>query len=101
MFDKASLIGNKMIRVIDTRLQHIKYYHASEFGELDVISCGDLCQASHVRDGWIFSSPQTLEGIFTKTYWQSKIRCYELKIVMPQDDIEGLNRFKIVENSSK
>jgi len=55
---------------------------ASSFGNLDIIFCGDLCQAQLVRDCWIFEQPHLKGTSAPYSVWKENVKNYELKHVM-------------------
>lgn len=54
VFEEISLIGAKTFHLADSRLRSIMHKPTKPFGGLDVLLYGDLCQASPVKDNWIF-----------------------------------------------
>jgi len=72
-----------MLTFIDSRLHVIKQVHNQFMGGLDTIMTADLYQAPLVWDSWIFKSKTNL--------WHENIKCYKLKQVMRQNDINFIN----------
>ena len=50
VIDEISLVGKETFALVDTRLRSILHTPNKPFGNLDVILCGNLFQASPVRD---------------------------------------------------
>ena len=104
VFDEVSLIGANTFSLADSRLRQILHNHNEPFGGVDVILCGDLCQASPVRDKWIFSQQAQLIESITPSYWHSYPKCFELTIPMRQknlDYINILNRIRIGQHTNE
>ncbi len=72
-----------MLTFIHCRLHVIKQVHNQVMGGLDTIMIGDLYQAPLVQDSWIFKSKTKL--------WHENVKCYKLKQVMKQNDINFIN----------
>ena len=86
-----------MLYNIDKRLREIMHMPTRPFGNLDVIFCGDLCQAQPVRDFWIFEQPRFQQQPFPYKFWPDMIKCYEPKKVVRQENqtfISILNRIR-------
>ena len=85
-----------MLNAIDQRLHSIKHVQNIFFGGLDVIVISDFYQAPLVRNKWIFQKINEGLSALSPNFWQDHIKCYELNIVMRQNDlvfINILNRF--------
>ena len=102
IFDEISLIGRNIFNFVDTRLRAIMHNHNKPLGDLDVILCGDLCQASPIRDTWIFKNDDSLLTTFSSSFWTSKVKYFELTQPMRQDNIaflEILNKIRVGEQT--
>ena len=84
LIDEVSLIGSRMLYNIDKKLREIMHTPTRPFGNLDVIFCGDLCQAKPVRDSWIFEQPRFQQQPFPSNFWPYMIKFYELKTMARQ-----------------
>lgn len=91
VLDEVSLIGFRTFQLIDTRLRSIKHIHDKPFGRVDVIMCGDLFQASPIRDSWIFKQQDHLKKFLAPPYWRSHCRCLELQTTMRQRNNQLIN----------
>lgn len=98
VFDEVSLIGLNRATMADSRLRSIKHIHDKPFGGLDIIMCGDLCQASPVCDNWIKKKKEGILAEIAPTYWHTYPRCYEFATTMRQTNqqfIDTLNRIRV------
>ncbi|KAJ8049090.1 ATP-dependent DNA helicase pfh1 [Holothuria leucospilota] len=95
--DEISMVGNKMLRFIDQRLQQIMGTK-KVFGGVSIIAVGDLFQLKPVRDGWIFNDLNTDYGPLATNLWKSLFTAFELTEIMRQKDdqkfAELLNRLR-------
>ena len=98
MIDEISLVGSKLFRQVDLRLQHV-FGNYEPFGGKYVICFGDLFQLPPVRDTWIFESSYRGLEVFTDNVWTEHFQLYELTETMRQKDGENfaeiLNRMRI------
>ncbi len=98
VMDEIFLVCNKMLTFIDHKLLCvIKQVHNQFMGGLDITMIGDLYQVSSIQDSWIFKSKTSSLNILGTNLWHENIKCYELKQVMRQNDINfinTLNRFR-------
>ncbi|KAJ8048374.1 ATP-dependent DNA helicase PIF1 [Holothuria leucospilota] len=83
--DEISMVGNKMLRFIDQRLQQIMGTK-KVFGGVSIIAVGDLFQLKPVRDGWIFNDLNTDYGPLATNLWKSLFTAFELTEIMRQKD---------------
>jgi hypothetical protein len=87
-----------MLTFIDHKLLCVVKQVLNQFmGGLDITMIGDLYQASPVQDSWICKSKNNSLNILGTNLWHENIKCYELKQVMRQNDINFiniLNRFR-------
>ncbi|KAJ8025627.1 ATP-dependent DNA helicase PIF1 [Holothuria leucospilota] len=83
--DEISMVGNKMLRFIDQRLQQIMGTNKI-FGGVSIIAVGDLFQLKPVRDGWIFNDLNTDYGPLATNLWKSLFTAFELTEIMRQKD---------------
>lgn len=98
VIDEISLVGANTFNLIDTRLRAIMHVPHKPFAGLDVILCGDLFQASPVRDRWLFAPKSNILEALSPTFWRSTLKYYELRETMRQKDsqfISVLNRIRI------
>jgi hypothetical protein len=59
---------------------------------------GDFYQTSSIQNLWIFKLKTNALNILGTNFWQGNMKCYELKQVMHQNDLEFINiinRFQI------
>jgi hypothetical protein len=57
LIDEVSLVGSTFLYQIDKQLREIKHSPTKSFGNVDIIFCGDLYQAQHVKYSLIFENP--------------------------------------------
>jgi hypothetical protein len=84
-------------------LREIKHTPTKYFGNVDIIFCGDLYQAQPVKDSLIFENPMLNKEKLSYTFWQEKVKCYELHMSMRQRDkdfIRVLNKMRLNEQSN-
>ncbi len=107
IIDEISMVGNRMFRDINLRLQEIKG-NKRLFGGLNVIIFGDLYQLSPIMDGWVFevlgmkppNKKAKLQSVdpLAPNVWKENFTCFELTQVMRQKDdqpfCELLNRLR-------
>jgi hypothetical protein len=96
VLDEVSLIGSRIFSFINLCLKSIKHTHNHFFGNMDVILIGDLYQAPHVRDNWVFQRKFDNIDALVIHFWLDCIHCFEPTQVMCQTDdqfIEVLNKF--------
>ncbi len=106
IIDEISMVGTRMFRDINLRLQEIKQ-NKSLFGGLNVVIFGDLYQLSPIMDDWVFEPPKKPKNKKAKLYsadvlapsvWMENFTCFELTQVMRQKDdqpfCELLNRLR-------
>jgi hypothetical protein len=75
-----------MFSFIDKRLCTIKRNHNKLFGNLDVLITSDLHQVRLVHYSWVFHSINDGLNSINAKFWQDKIKCYELYLVVHQQD---------------
>ena len=97
IIDEVSMLGNKMLKNINLRLQDIKN-NKKPFGNVHVILVGDLFQLKPVKDNWIFLDLQDGPEALGLNLWQELFTMHELEEIMRQkDDLEFaqiLNRLR-------
>ena len=107
IIDEISMVGARMFRDINLRLQEIKG-NKKLFGGLNVIVFGDLYQLSPIMDDWVFESlgkePKNKKAklqsadALAPNVWMENFTCFELTQVMRQKDdqpfCELLNRLR-------
>lgn len=81
--DEISKLGNKMLNLINLRLQEIKGCQLP-FGGVSIIAIGYLFQLKPVMDGWIFSQLQADYGPISANLWKDNFQMYELTEIMRQ-----------------
>ena len=81
MFDEISMVGNKTLSFIDTRLQQLTGTKAV-FGGLSVIAVGDLYQLKPVGDKLICLVFLTGPSSLARNLWQELFTVYELVDIM-------------------
>jgi ATP-dependent exoDNAse (exonuclease V) alpha subunit len=69
MIDEISMVGNKMMSLLNSRLQTIKGNHQL-FGGISIIAIGDFYQLKPVFDGWIFDDLNKGYGALTPNLWK-------------------------------
>jgi hypothetical protein len=84
-----------MLTFIDSRLRNIKRIHNKIMGGLDVIMIGYFYQATLVQDPWILKSRINGLNVLGTHLWQENIKCYELKQVMHQNDLQFIHILNI------
>ena len=98
MIDEISLVGSKLFKQVDLRLQHV-FGNYEPFGGKHVICFGDLYQLPPVRDSWIFESSYKGLEVFTENIWTEEFQIYELTETMRQKDggnfADILNRMRL------
>ncbi|KAJ8048050.1 ATP-dependent DNA helicase PIF1 [Holothuria leucospilota] len=101
--DEISMVGHRMFRYIDQRLQQIMGTKRV-FGGVSIIAVGDLFQVKPVKDGWIFNDLTENNGPLATNLWKTYFRAYELTEIMRQKDNQAfaklLNRLREVTQSS-
>jgi hypothetical protein len=95
VIDEISLVSNRMLTFIDSRLRNIKRIHNKIMGGLDVIMIGYFYQATLVQDSWILKSRINGLNVLGTHFWQENIKCYELKQVMHQNDLQFIHILNI------
>ncbi|KAJ8041127.1 ATP-dependent DNA helicase PIF1 [Holothuria leucospilota] len=83
--DEISVVGHRMFRYIDQRLQQIMG-SKKVFGGISIIAVDDLFQLKPVRDGWIFNDLTDNYGPLATNLWKSNFTAYELTEIMRQKD---------------
>jgi hypothetical protein len=102
VLDEISLMGKRILKFTNLRLRLTKHVHTKLFGNLDVIITCDFYQVQHVHDVGVFKINMNNIDSLTPNFWMEKIKCYELKQVMPQSDeqfINILNQFQTTTQS--
>ena len=98
MIDEISMVGNKMMSLLNSRLQTIKGNHQL-FGGISIIAIGDFYQLKPVFDGWIFDDLNKGYGALTPNLWKELFKMHELTDIMRQkDDLNFaslLNRLRV------
>ncbi|XP_069108223.1 uncharacterized protein [Argopecten irradians] len=104
IIDEVSMVGNKMLSLINECLQKIKGNQSQLFGGVSVVLIGDLYQLKPVMDKWIFADLEEHMGPLATNLWTSLFTMHELSEIMRQKDdkdfAELLNRLRSLENST-
>ncbi|KAJ8030293.1 ATP-dependent DNA helicase PIF1 [Holothuria leucospilota] len=91
------MVGHRMFRYIDQRLQQIMGKKIV-FGGVSKIAVGDLFQVKPVKDGWIFNDLTKNYGPLATNLWRSYFRAYDLTEIMRRKDDQAfaqlLNRLR-------
>ena len=100
IIDEISMVGNKMLSFIDTRLQQLTGTKAA-FGGLSVIAVGDLYQLKPVGDFLICLDLKEDASSLARNLWKELFTMYELVDIMRQKDdlafAQLLNRLRLNE----
>ena len=100
IIDEISMVGNKMLSFIDTRLQQLTGTKAA-FGGLSVIAVGDLYQLKPVNDFLICLDLKVDASSLARNLWKELFTMYELVDIMRQKDdlafAQLLNRLRMNE----
>jgi hypothetical protein len=80
--DEASLIGSHFLYSIDNRRRNIKHVHTKNFGDIDMIFCGDLYHPQPIQYRLIFEQPTVNMKKVTHEFWKDNIKCIELHTTM-------------------
>ena len=100
IIDEISMVGNKMLSFIDTRLQQLTGTKAA-FGGLSVIAVGDLYQLRPVGDFLICLDLKEIASSLATNLWKEYFTMYELVDIMIQKDdlafAQLLNRLRLNE----
>jgi ATP-dependent DNA helicase PIF1 len=83
--DEISMVGNKMFRNLNLRLQDIMQ-NRKPFGNVHVILVGDLFQLKPVMDGWIFADLKNGTEPLAINTWKEYFTIHELTQIMRQHD---------------
>jgi hypothetical protein len=86
LVEEASLIGSQMLYNVDKRLSEILHTPTFPFQNIEIIFCGNLCQAQPVQDSWIFEQPSFHHEKMTYIFWKDNVKCFELKQGMRQEN---------------
>lgn len=84
IIDEISMVGAKLLNQIDSRLKQITGNFENNFGGLDIILIGDLCQLPPVRATPIYKQPK--QQMVGPLLWRG-LQFYELTQVMRQTNI--------------
>lgn len=98
IIDKDSMISTEMLQKIDQRFKQIIGNLINNFGGLDIILLGDLCQLLPVKATPIFK--QIKRTIVGPTLWRG-FKFYELTDVMIQANVLFSNALKRIGNGEK
>jgi hypothetical protein len=69
MIDEISMVENKMLSLLNSRLQIIKGNHQL-FGGISIIAIGDFYQLKPAFDGWIFDDLNKGYGALAPNLWK-------------------------------
>ena len=91
------MVGNGMFNFLNLRLQQIMG-NKSPFGNLSLITVGDLFQLKPVFDKWIFENTNDSYSALATNIWKEYFSLFELTEIMRQKDdkdfAELLNRLR-------
>ena len=100
IIDEISMVGNKMLSFLDTRLQQLTGTKAA-FGGLSIIAVGDLYQLKPVSDFLICLDLKEDASSLARNLWKELFTMYELVDIMRQKDdlafAQLLNRLRLNE----
>ena len=85
IIDEISMVGNRTLSFIDTRLQQLTGTKAV-FGGLSVIAVGDLYQLKPVGDKLICLDMEVGASSLARNLWTEHFKMYELVDIMRQKD---------------
>ncbi|XP_062567926.1 uncharacterized protein LOC134230168 [Saccostrea cucullata] len=97
IIDEISMVGNRSLALIDSRLQLLTGIK-KPFGGISIIAVGDFFQLKPVMDRWIFQDLNHDAQVLASNLWKEHFSIFELDEIMRQkDDIEFaqlLNRLR-------
>ncbi|XP_062614811.1 uncharacterized protein LOC134276593 [Saccostrea cucullata] len=97
IIDEISMVGNRSLALIDSRLQLLTGIK-KPFGGISIIAVGDFFQLKPVMDRWIFQDLNHDAQVLASNLWKEHFSFFELDEIMRQkDDIEFaqlLNRLR-------
>ncbi len=82
VIDEISLVGARMINVINNKLKFIKHIKKQIFHGFDFMMTSDFYQAPHMKDNYIFQNVKDNVNALAPIFWQTYIECYELNKIM-------------------
>ena len=104
IIDEVSMVGNRMLSIINECLQKIKGNPHAFFGGVSIILIGDLFQLKPVMDGWIFHDLIDGMSSLATNIWRQLFPIFELVEIMRQkedkDFAELLNRLRSLESGN-
>ena len=83
IIDEISMVGSKMLNMIDERLKQLQRSNLP-FGGIHVLAVGDLYQLQPVCDPWIFENADSMYNVLTRNKWRENFRMFELTTMMRQ-----------------
>ena len=83
--DEVSMVGNKMLTFMDTRLKQLTGTNKT-FGGISIIAVGDLYQLQPVGDSWIFNDLLYGSQILAANLWKDHFSMFEMTQIMRQQD---------------
>ena len=92
IIDEISMVGNKMLSFIDTRLQQLTGSKAA-FGGLSVIAVGNLYQLKPINDFLICLDLKEGASSLARNLWKELFTMYELVDIMRQKDDLALHSY--------
>jgi DNA replication protein DnaC len=97
IIDEISMVGNRSLALIDSRLQLLTGIK-KPFGGISIIAVGDFFQLKPVMDRWIFQDLNRDAQSLANNLWKDHFYIFELHEIMRQkDDLEFaqlLNRLR-------
>ncbi|XP_065942483.1 uncharacterized protein [Magallana gigas] len=85
IIDEISMVGNRSLSLIDSRLQLLTGIK-KPFGGISVIAVGDFFQLKPVMDRWIFQDLNTDAQALASNLWKDHFSIFELDEIMRQKD---------------
>jgi len=86
MIDEVSMVGNKMLLLINECLQKTEGNQREPFGGVSVILVGDLYQLKPVMGKWIFEDIDQQMGPLATSLWRTLFTLHELTEIMRQKE---------------
>jgi hypothetical protein len=69
VINEISLIGVRMLNVINNRLRSIEHIQNKFFNDVDVIMINDFYQAPHIKYSWSFQNIKNNFNALTPNFW--------------------------------
>ncbi len=91
VLDEISSMGKKLLKFTNLQLRSVKRVHTKFFGNIYVIITSDFYQIQFFCDIGLFKINMNNNDSLARIFWMEKIKCYELKQVMRQNDEQFIN----------